>query len=884
MELNEEAFVRLAAITDDDLIIQTTKTFLDKYLPGSIERTFKAYKFSTYFNTLYEKKGSLIFLDEAVRLARDALNDLPSDHPSRATLLGNLAAYLGRRYDKSREISDLEEGLQLLHTATAMSTDEHDKSAMLNSLVIMNERLYSRTGSIKYLLESVRIAREVCGIVKSDDPRRVHYLNSLASSLQSLYRETKDFKDINDSVTALQEAVKLDPSIGPARLRRLVNLANCLTYQYEQTKTLQDLNEAIIAAQEAVDNALPEDLDLAQYSLTLGNLLRIRHSKIQNEADLQAAIPILQSALDNTISSIKPRIMAGRYLSLCLAEMLDWQGAYKAAIAATRLLPLLAPRSLGTSDAQYALSEFLGLASDAAAITLNAEQSLSTAIEMLELGRSVLVGSLGDIRTDISDLKMQYPELESKFIDLRDQLNAPAALDGSDPRAKALSEQTSSSNRRDADKRLGELLAEIRKKPGFENFQSPLTLDEMYAAADGGTIAFINISFYRCDAFIIHQNSLKSVHLPLLSQPNVEDLLSQYSAEHPVLLAWIWHVVANPVLETLHYTHPPANNHWPHVWWILTGVSSRLPIHAAGFHERNSSETVLDRVVSSYSSSVKTIVRSRRTQSSTPKRPDKALLIAMKTTPGNSELPHAVKEVEMIHHLCKSTGIESFLPLQRKQDLISHLSVCQIFHFAGHGRVSESNPLQSSLLLRDSSSDQLTVEDLLDLNLQDRSPFLAYLSACGTGQIGEKEYLDESLHLISACQLAGFRHVIGTLWDVNDETSIDMAKIVYEVIKQGQWSDASVSQGLHQASRELRDRWLRFLLLEKASSLESHPTQELAGSEVKNLTPHGISHEKRASRNADLSDEESDSNDEIMEVSAAHIDLLSWVPYVHFGG
>jgi len=39
---------------------------------------------------------------------------------------------------------------------------------------------------------------------------------------------------------------------------------------------------------------------------------------------------------------------------------------------------------------------------------------------------------------------------------------------------------------------------------------------------------------------------------------------------------------------------------------------------------------------------------------------------------------------------------------------------------------------------------------------------------CGTGEVKNDSLIDEGLHLISACQLAGFRHVIGTLWVVRD--------------------------------------------------------------------------------------------------------------------
>jgi CHAT domain-containing protein len=74
--------------------------------------------------------------------------------------------------------------------------------------------------------------------------------------------------------------------------------------------------------------------------------------------------------------------------------------------------------------------------------------------------------------------------------------------------------------------------------------------------------------------------------------------------------------------------------------------------------------------------------------------------------------------------------------------------------------------------------------------------------------VGLVESKKEGVHLISACQQAGFRHVIGTLWEVNDETCVDMARIVYEVMGHGGMTDESVCRGLHNATKELLNRWL----------------------------------------------------------------------------
>ena len=176
----------------------------------------------------------------------------------------------------------------------------------------------------------------------------------------------------------------------------------------------------------------------------------------------------------------------------------------------------------------------------------------------------------------------------------------------------------------------------------------------------------------------------------------------------------------------------------------------------------------------------------------------------------------------------------------------------------------------SCSILNDWETEPLTVASLLEINLWKQAPFLAYLSACGTGQIKQGKFIDESLHLISACQLAGFRHVVGTLWEVNDEVCVDMARIMYERMKDEGISDESVSSGLHQATRELRDRWL---IAPTKSRCEHRSVREAvtswAGEKAGTMVPRdGDERYGQLLRDADLDEETGPAN---------------WVPYFHFG-
>jgi CHAT domain-containing protein len=97
------------------------------------------------------------------------------------------------------------------------------------------------------------------------------------------------------------------------------------------------------------------------------------------------------------------------------------------------------------------------------------------------------------------------------------------------------------------------------------------------------------------------------------------------------------------------------------------------------------------------------------------------------------------------------------------------------------------------------------VGDLRDYRLQDNLLSLGYLSVCSTGAKEVDRLADEGVHLVSAFQLAGFRHVAGTLWEVSDKHCVDVARVLYKTIRDEGRTDVIVCRGLHRAVRALCD-------------------------------------------------------------------------------
>lgn len=166
-----------------------------------------------------------------------------------------------------------------------------------------------------------------------------------------------------------------------------------------------------------------------------------------------------------------------------------------------------------------------------------------------------------------------------------------------------------------------------------------------------------------------------------------------------------------------------------------------------------------------------------------------------------------------------------------------------------------------------------TFRDLRLASGESPPPFLAYLSACRTGTNAARKLVDESINLVNACHLAGFTHVIGTLWKVSDQVCVDIAKRVYERLGDEGLTDEAVSRGLHFAIRELRDK-----------AVADHFNSRRGDEEVLN------SLENETLREGDSDDSPSNASPsaagerDIADTTTYASQHFLWAPYVHFGG
>lgn len=369
------------------------------------------------------------------------------------------------------------------------------------------------------------------------------------------------------------------------------------------------------------------------------------------------------------LSSPRNRLRSGYSLLALYADSQNWPLAYEAASATVSLIPLLTPRSLEHSDKQHLLNDIIGLASDAAAVALMAKKPVYDALSLLELGRGIITGAVSEMRADISNLQQTNPDFANQYMELCDILNSSNASKIND--------------RYNANQKLEKLINDIRDLPGFDRFLLAPTEEEFQLAAAHGSIAAINVSHYGCHALIIKAEELKVLELPRLQSVEIRNHATAIAS--PEMLEWLWDAVAEPVLDCLGLTMVPKET-WPRVWWIPTGYLAKLPIHAAGYHTNGSSDTVLDRLISSYTSSARMLIHSRQNhpKDMVQRESEKIILLGMEQTPNYKPLPFASREIEAIVSLCDSIQLQVIKPLSYLKQVLSAVQDCKIFHFAGH--------------------------------------------------------------------------------------------------------------------------------------------------------------------------------------------------------
>ncbi|KAJ2934751.1 hypothetical protein H1R20_g2335, partial [Candolleomyces eurysporus] len=150
--------------------------------------------------------------------------------------------------------------------------------------------------------------------------------------------------------------------------------------------------------------------------------------------------------------------------------------------------------------------------------------------------------------------------------------------------------------------------------------------------------------------------------------------------------------------------------------------------------------------------------------------------VAQSVTPGQNNLPKTLLEVD---HLKKHPVAGKYTKvLINKEGTVEkvkeELAKSQWAHFACHGVQDDVDGLKSALIL--DGGKRLTLKELVERKLPHAE--FAFLSACQSAK-GDITLPEEHIHLAAGMLTAGYQGVIATMWSIDDDDGLYVAKEVY---------------------------------------------------------------------------------------------------------
>ncbi|NEB35793.1 CHAT domain-containing protein [Streptomyces sp. SID14515] len=791
-------------------------------------------------NAWFRATGDLAHVMDAIDVARRTAEATATagqgDHPRS---LGILAVVLHNRFRVTGELRVLSEAVDHARESVRLGANlVAGQAQRLSNLGAMLSDRFTRTGGASVLDEAIAAHRAAVDVTADDDPERAGRLANLGGVLGMAYNRFGDRNALRDAITARRASVAATPEDSPHRPGYIASLATALadwctnpiapaapTGHSAHAIARQDppgppgsptppdlakplnspeppgspnpldsqvLAEAVALARSVARRPEQDAYSRAGLLISVANVLALGFRHLGDDDALTEALGCYREAAASTGSPAESRAEgAGRWGDLA-AEAGQFDVAAEGYAAAVRLLPRLAGRRLDREDAQYWLGRFAGVAADAAACALAAGDEVS-AVTLLESGRCVLAAQALDSRGDLSDLRELAPELAERFRTLTAEFETDTTSD-----RVALADE------------LDAVTDRIRALPGMERFLRPPLLTDLTAQAHEGPIVYVNVSRHRCDALILTADGVRSLRLDGLSEQavghRVRALHSAFAegrmaAEQTIhdTLGWLWDTVAGPVLGELGLTaKPAADGPWPRIWWAPVGALSLLPLHAAG-HHRDGGPTLLDRVVSSTTPTVRALGHARAGRRDDRTDP-RLLVVAMPHTPDAPDLPGAAVEADHLAALVPDATVLVGADATRDA-VLDALSAGGWAHFACHGYSDPDNPSDSHLALHDHGSAPFRVLDLSRLRL--RNAEFAFLSACDTARTAVR-LSDEAIHPLAAFQIAGFSQVVGTLWRVDDAVAPAFSRQIYGELTADRSGTLCASAAVHRAVGRLR--------------------------------------------------------------------------------
>jgi CHAT domain-containing protein len=354
---------------------------------------------------------------------------------------------------------------------------------------------------------------------------------------------------------------------------------------------------------------------------------------------------------------------------------------------------------------------------------------------------------------------------------------------------------------------LEAVVAAIRQIPGYQDFLSLLRLEQIqktlttpFSTGTRAAGVYLVVTSAGGVALIVHSSGVEPVWLEVneeelnyqLVQRRAKKIVGGYLGvqlqPHRLettlkdLQPWLGTKLMARVAVALMDLMPAEkeNGAAPRsVYLVPSGRLAILPLHAATYEINGKTRTFLDDFVVAYAPSARTLRYSQQSLASASSGPADLFAVGNPLPlPDDVEpLKFAKLEVEEIIPLFGERARPLYENKATRRRVEKYLNSARYLHLACHGLFEPRDPLASGLVL--SMGKRLTLRELL-AGPGFHATRLAVLSACQTAIADFKNLPEEAIGLPAGFLQVGVPGVIGSLWPVDDLSTMLLMVKFYE--------------------------------------------------------------------------------------------------------
>lgn len=586
----------------------------------------------------FERLGELDDLERAIESYRRAV-ELNSEGPPcqcHSLPLSNLGGALRARFVRLGKLEDLEHAIAALHRADELTDDGNvNKPVVLNNLGGLLCDRFQCLGEFDDLVHAIAKHWRVVQLTPKGHPVMPDYWNNLGVSLLTCFVHVGKLNDLEDAIVALRYAIELTSDDHPNQPSQLGNLGCSLYYRFKRLEKPEDIEHAITAQLQAIV-LTPNRHPYKPVGLhILGSFLRDRFEHLGKLVDLQNANaaqrrgidmtpdghsekstwlvglgitlaaqlkvqkrePIFDEALSSFMNAItqpngshSERFKAAEWAMGLLIMHREFNTHQRFALLHSRIIDIIPEIVwLGQSNKRrFEESRKLGRLVNFAVTAAICAEALSQAIEWLEAGRALIWSQVLSLRGPLDDLDKQHSDLAHALRGAHAQLQSSVGTLSHNPSVPltlnqchySLTIDTAADRHRGLAIQYGNVLADVRRRAGFEDFMRPKKFAAFMPSSSmslNGPVVFINVDRNCCNALILSPEGNKTViFLEELTLEKAERLRSgwqSYLRENGVLeramakaqgransrgkngaigiLGRIWRWIVQPILQAL---------------------------------------------------------------------------------------------------------------------------------------------------------------------------------------------------------------------------------------------------------------------------------------------------------------------------------------------